>query len=206
MSASVKRENDFVFYDDHRRYSFPVVTKFKDRMTNRYKLESGPEFWFDAPTNKVLTSDPNLSLQIVEQQSFLNPKFHLLLNIDDRILQVSDETGDGFVSVRPRNSDGTIVITIGDIGTPFGFYTGHSDEKTGIDRPMESRRQILSNAERFETVEQQVRAMGFLREVLSTYGEINDRILLSLGKETAAEVIISKALAQKIDNGVLVDG
>ncbi|WP_274836933.1 hypothetical protein [Phaeobacter gallaeciensis] len=168
-----------------------------------YDLPSGGRFWFDPTRQAIVSSDDGMFFQIILRSDFGEIIKRILLNIDGLKIQFSEEGGRGFQATLPKNSDGISIWKIGDIGTPLLFYTGHDDERAGKSRPAEERFQILSNTCKFSSREQQDRAIEFVSEALSKFG--NSFFSAVSGNEKPAIVEFSDTVRNNLERGTYIN-
>jgi len=199
------KDESYRVFTGEKAYQFPEYPNRDGSKVNAYTLDSGTEFWFDPKTYRVLSSDSDLYLQIVLQSKSGDLSLHLLLCIDGRKLLVSKAEGASLDTSQPKSPDGRIMWDVEEIGAPFCFFTGHSDQLTGIKRPAEERFQILTNAQGFASLDQQTRGLDFLTGVLDKYGNIFSDGLAG-GRELPGVLMLSDTLQKRIENGDLIDG
>ena len=198
-------EEKYEYFDGEKAYQFPVYSERDSTKANRYPLGNGDEFWVDARTMRVATTDPDLYLQTLLRFNLGNIVSRLILCIDGRRVQVSKFDGLCLDLNPPRNAAGVAVWKIEEIGSPLYYFTGHDDARAGIKRPFEERYQVLTNASTFESREQQDRGLAFLTAALEKYGNVFSDGPAG-GNDMPAAVSYSKELTQAIKDGDLIDG
>ncbi|QBY01334.1 hypothetical protein E2K80_11855 [Rhodophyticola sp. CCM32] len=199
---------NYRYFDDHRYYESPGShtkhIQYDPKLVKRYPMSSGGEFWADADTSRIATSDPNLYIQLVHMTAGGTPRYFMYVFIDGLRIQFSLKDGEPY-GFMPRTEGKKTIWNIEDIGFPLRFCTNISDRIHNVDRPYEERYQILTNASKFKSREQQDRACNFVQEALSKYDSpsLNRQLY---GHETEAIVIFSEDLEIKMKNGYFVGG
>lgn len=141
----------------------------------KYCLGNGLEYWFDGRYNRIRTSDQGFFLQIVKSSDFGDIQKRLFVSINGRRVQFSRKNNETLVSpicVPPAKKNGKWVWEIEEIGAPLNFNTVFEDGRRGTQRPINERRQCLTNASRFATSEDQNKAIDLVKAAFSTFGNI----------------------------------
>jgi hypothetical protein len=191
------------FYGE-KCYQLPLDTAFDLSRVNRYTHPSGIQFWYDPQRNCIVSDDEDLFIQTITRADFGNIVRKLVLHIDDLKIQFSKH-GSGCIYPYTRTletGETEAVWEIEEIGSDLPFYTGHDDARTGATRPREERYQILTNANRFNSIDQQNRGIDFVRTTLSYYSSFSRAIS---GNERPARVVFSTDLQKQIRDGKLVN-
>ena len=91
------------------------------------------------------------------------------------------------------------------IGAPLKFITTFVDQRMGISRPAEERKQILTNASKFKSRRDQEISIELVTGAFKRYGGFfgSDAIF---ARETPGAVEFSKELQESILNGELLSG
>ena len=203
MNRNIK--NKYRYFEGEKSYQFPHYLNRDTSKANRYRLRNDQTFWFDFRNMRVATDDPRLYLQTLLRFDRGALISRLILNIDGWKIQISKFDGECLDMNPPKNSDGTAVWYIEEIGSPLRYFTGNDDARVGIKRPFDERYQILTNASKFESLEQQDRGLNFVTSALERYANIFSDGPAG-GMDMPAIVKFSDRLIQKIEDGGLIDG
>lgn len=170
----------------------------------RYCTSDGLDFWYDRPTCRIATADPETSLNFVTL-GYLNSEMRIYLQMPNLSIQFARSGGEAF-SPLMKDSHGKTEWVFGSIGDPL--YFNDRLKKFMVHRPpnknpasSELKSAILAVAidTCFNSLEQQERALAFVRTVLQKYD--GDWIGANLGEAQSASVEYSDDLVRRINAG-----
>ena len=160
----------------------------------RYHTKDGLEYWFDINEQKIVTS--NKSIYIFDYM-FSVPYCGgnvIILHLDGRAISFCRGNGKMFGLLADLKPDGSgdRYWDVGSIGTLFRHK----------DRYVARTYYELTNADRFESKEQQEFAMNLITEILQNF--VGDWVGVAHGEKQLAEVVITNELKNKLDSGELI--
>lgn len=189
--------------DDFRK---SILEKYKPK---KYQISPEIEIWFDGRFNRICTNIPGFFLQTISSSEFGEIQKRLFVSINGRRVQFSKENNASLespVCVPPVKEDGKWAWKIEEIGAPLNFHTGFEDDRRGVRRPMEERRQCLTNASKFASRADQDRAISLVKAAFRIFGDIFGADA-TYGREAQNEHMakFSDDLIKKINEGKYAD-
>ncbi|MEP0247060.1 MAG: hypothetical protein ABJD83_03785 [Roseobacter sp.] len=180
-----------------------------DYHPTKYHLKDGMEYWFDGRFNRICTDDSGFYLQTIASSDFGNVQKRLYVSINGRRIQLSrknNETLISPVSVPPLKKAGKWAWKIEEIGSPLYFHTGFEDDRRKTKRPIDERRQCITNASKFSNRADQDKNLELVKAAFSTFGNIFG-VDAAFGREQPGENIVefSEELSEEIKRGVHVE-
>ena len=208
------QSSSYRYFDDDRHYQpvgsygteqNPKYLKYRDIKPNTYKLNDEIDFWFDGETNRVKTSRDDLFIQRFVMTDFGETQRRLVVNINGSKIQFSRANNSSLDLSPPKDTEGRTVWIFEQIGAPLKFITTFVDQRMGISRPAEERKQILTNASKFKSRRDQEISIELVTGAFKRYGGFfgSDAIF---ARETPGAVEFSKELQESILNGELLSG
>lgn len=181
-----------------------VVPQKVDRLSkaNTYETSDGLSFWYDYEQRKIVTANPSIFLGIVRVGE-RNSEKQLYLSIDNVKIQFAGPNGDALPAFQERDNDGVTIWEFGSIGVPFYYDTLSDDLKHERKRPASERYVPLAIDEKFNSLEQQSKAISYVQDFLSRYND--NWIGASRGDEQSARVVFTDELQQLILAGSYVE-
>lgn len=183
-----------------------ILSKVERR---KYKLNNEIEIFFDGESDRVRTNIPDVYLQIFRSSNFGDIEKRIFVSIAGRRVQFSRRNNKTLQPSEKKMGEGgvsEVIWKIEEIGSPLNVFTGHEDERRGLFRPKEERRQCLTNGCSFKTQQDLDLAIDLVSGSFALIGDIFSADA-AYGRDSGANhrAVFSKELIKEIQDGDYAD-
>lgn len=173
-----------------------VCTPLKHRTTN------GLQFWYDYHTRRIVTENPEISLNFVRSGD-LGSEMRIFLKMPNFSIQIGQRDGAPFPAIVGGAPGDETVWEIGSLGAPLYFNTLSNTYTVHYLAGISSRLQSVATDRYFASKEHQETAIGIITEGLQKYD--GEWIGACRGEEQSAHVIIAPELAGQLARGAFLN-
>ena len=171
----------------------PIKTGKEKTYTSRTK----PTFWFDVNTHTIWTERDDIFVHEHESDNREEPGYAFILHIEGRAIAFSKSPEKKFTLTSGDRADGTRFWEFGHIGEQY-------EKRTKTLKIAVRKNYKMTNANKFADTKQQEFALTLLKDILSNF--TGNWLGLAHGTEQSAEVVLTKELREKIEDGHFVEG
>ncbi|MEO9826791.1 MAG: hypothetical protein ABJF50_20500 [Paracoccaceae bacterium] len=177
-----------------------------DSKVPRYRTDTGLEYWIEARSTSILTSDPKVSLTFHgnDAHSYKGHSFAILHLDGDRIIITSDDPDPEKITFAwdfaDKTEEGVFIWRVDHLFR--AFHIPNFDRYPWVNNWHVLPKVHVQGIAAFRDKDHQNRAIGLIKTLLSCH---NGNVMSAVrGKETRGHVVIGDALQAKLNNGSLI--